>query len=308
MASSKKTLDFLVSDVKKKETNNIDTHKNNNSNTKKKKERPPPPIPPSPKTKHDETLQTDLLLRKFELDAANESWEQNTIKKVEFNNMAALDKQIAEYGLNHNKYHYQSFIKHTKTKIIELIEDGASIHIVRQFSDIGCPTIKNPNTKKGCWCIEETKKQKKSAIHHKPLTIKPTAIHTTNTTLNLKANAIMENFRRINMQNTTMFNTKTNATSTVDIIQNNLILNARTHHYMPSNRMQQIRMQQMLLNARTNNNNKTTIIPTSISQPIIPKESVLGARTHKDTIVFSSNTSSEPPTKRRKKSRWSTSK
>jgi len=198
----------------------------------------------------------------------------------------------------------------------ELMEDGCSIKINRQFTDIGCPTIKNPTSKKGCWCIEEIKKQKKShsnkaqkiQIHSnaiKAATANP--IKHTNLVTNAQQQNIMEYIRNwsvansfnhrlpINTNIANAVNTKN--TSSVNMMQKNLIYSAQSQQYVPSNRMQQIRMQQMLLNARTNNN----------ASAAKPKGSVLGQRQHKDTIVFTddANKNGEPQTKRRKKSRWS---
>jgi len=86
------------------------------------------------------------------------------------------------------------------------------------------------------------------------------------------------------------------------MIQNNLISNARTQHYTPSNRMQQIRMQQMLLTARTQHHHlhqqNAATAATSNGGGNDKK------RQHKDTIVFDAKVG-EPPIKKRKKSRWS---
>merc|ERR1712228_155810 len=138
LLSTKKTLDYLVSDINSKhETNDTNSvHSDNQQNIKKKRNSfkhhhqrssAPPLIPPSPKTKPDDTAQTELILKQFVLDSANETWEENTIKKSELKNKRWMKEQMVAFGLNTVKYEYQSLIKHTninKTKITELIEEG----------------------------------------------------------------------------------------------------------------------------------------------------------------------------------------
>eukprot|EP01084_Bolivina_argentea_P083722 151575_1 len=115
---------------------------------------------------------------------------------------------------------------------------------------------------------------------------------------NIQQQIVMDYFKNFGVSNINQNNNNQN--NSVDIVQRNLILNASRQQYMNSNRMQQIRMQQMLLNARTNNKTNTNTKTNS--------HSILGVRTHKDTIVFNNNKSkngNEPPVKRRKKTRWS---
>mmetsp|Transcript_49892 Transcript_49892/g.79523 ORF Transcript_49892/g.79523 Transcript_49892/m.79523 type:complete len:422 (+) Transcript_49892:146-1411(+) len=419
MTSTHKTLDYLVSAPHEQHIINTE---NTNKNTNKKhhhtkKERPPPVIPPSPSIKPDElvTLQTDLLLRKFELDAAHQSWQQNTVQSAHFHNARNIEAQLERFGVEPAKYQYQSLIKHCaihKSKITELVEEGQAMHIVTQFTDVGCPTLKNPNTKKGCWCIEETKKQKKShqrvyvhhphhfqpvpvpllhsngnhahSLSHAPAVLLAQNVLHSNTThksvagnnttnsnnASLAMLSIQQYFKNINVANQQQsaatvpshhrfmnmntsaastvlqgvnagkassssvslpkvvnvsnpcyaslskhssphntHNTHTHktalnkaATSTMGMIQNNLISNARTQHYTPSNRMQQIRMQQMLLTARTQHHHlhqqNAATAATSNGGGNDKK------RQHKDTIVFDAKVG-EPPIKKRKKSRWS---
>ena len=435
MTSTKKTLDYLISMQQKEklnvlninntsdnnnkhntnDNNNNASSKNNNSNSKKIK--PPPVIPPSPKLQPNSKLfeelnsvKIDLNLRQIELESLNESWQENTSSKPQFKNPSISQKKLIQFGLNNNRYQYQSFISHTninKKRINELYDDAQNTHIVTNFTDIGCPTIKNPNTKKGCWCIEEIKKQKKthssyhqnyhhphhhqtqhqhqslrqshlfikshshshSQPHPHPVLLKPTMINkqpqtTQNQSLlaqqQQKAFNIMQQLKflgvnqphhnnnhhhqqqmmKLNgmnglnvkpagavanvaaMQGINSMGLNKNglshiggasghgAKSTVGMIQNNLICNARTQHYTPSNRMQQIRMQQMLLNARTQQPQANTLTgaTSSSSKGVtggVNGGSILGVRQHKDTIIFSNdNSSTEPPTKRRKKSRW----
>merc|ERR1712173_291353 len=121
----------------------------------------------------------------------------------------------------------------------ELMEEGNSMHIVRQFADIGCPTVANPQAKRGCWCIEEVAKQNKIKLKQQQQQQQTKRIR-----LPL-ANPVGDMRQYLKMQS---------GQSTVDMIQNKLILNARSQQYVSSNRMQQVRMQQMLMQARTGTN------------------------------------------------------
>ena len=455
MTSTKKTLDYLVSMQQKEKLSLLNTNDKNKKHQHHQKQhtlKPPPVIPPSPILKssasspskvnphlssyshshsHDEdiinlkALQTDLFLRKFELDAANTTWKENVTSKPEFKNPSIMESQLNKFGLSSNRYQYQSLIKHTNihksSRISELYEEGNKIQVVTNFTDTGCPAFKNPNAKKGCWCIEE-KKQKKQHHHHNhnnhhslshshhhhghthpippsmlhrpphthtrhlirphphahthshphPL-IKPSSMLQNKTIPNQAQSMLLaqtQQQKALNMmQHLKMFNVNQNPNqlqmnngskfglssvshlsslkptpagavsnvaamqginslgmknghghghghghqhqipSTVGMIQNSLLKTARTQHYTPSNRMQQIRMQQMLLSSRTYSQSQqsTDSVTNNKNTTTGNNKSILGVRQHKDTIVFSNNgnlKAGEPPTKRRKKSRW----
>eukprot|EP01084_Bolivina_argentea_P109083 194971_1 len=237
MISTKKTLDYLLSSPSGT-THTSDTNKNTKKKQKQGKKgdrnpNPPPTIPPSPKTKADETCATDLLLRKFELDASNETWLQNTISNPLFHTNNTLTKHIKQFNLNNNKYKYNTLISHSKLKISELLSEHTSLHIVTNFTDIGCPCIKNPNVKKGCWCIEQMKKIKPKPIKIKQ-TIKPTSIHSLHTHMshnnNIQQQIVMDYFKNFGVSNINQNNNNQN--NSVDIVQRNLILNASRQQYM----------------------------------------------------------------------------
>eukprot|EP00485_Elphidium_margaritaceum_P017443 CAMPEP_0202730344 /NCGR_PEP_ID=MMETSP1385-20130828/186591_1 /ASSEMBLY_ACC=CAM_ASM_000861 /TAXON_ID=933848 /ORGANISM="Elphidium margaritaceum" /LENGTH=163 /DNA_ID=CAMNT_0049396617 /DNA_START=201 /DNA_END=692 /DNA_ORIENTATION=- len=110
-------------------------------------------------------MQTDLILRKFELDTVQQTWHENTVASEKFLNPCVLQQHLDKFGVGTAKHQHASLIKHTnvnKVRIAELMEDAQSLHIVTQATEVGCPAFTNPNTKKGCWCIEEVRKQKKS--------------------------------------------------------------------------------------------------------------------------------------------------
>jgi len=317
----------------------------------KKKLSRPPPIPLSPPTKPDQSATVDVTLRKFELDAAGESWAANTVKRAEFMNSAHSLALMAKMGLTAPKNQYHSLIAHSrhKTQIAELLADGRSLHIV-QRTESGCPAVRNPAAKKGCWCIDEMKKRRKHSAssaaaatanstatvsgtaaaaqrrhpqHTSAVAPKVAANHSLNALgalnglnpLRLAANPALllqqqKAMKIMNFYSNPMLrlNAATKVPSAVDIAQN-LILSARSQPmFHSSNRMQQIRMQQ-LLSARTTTTTTTAASATATAAAATAeksKDGVLGARQHRDTVVFSKeSTTTEPPPKRRKKSRWS---
>merc|ERR1712130_239010 len=102
-------------------------------------------------------------------------------------------------------------------KITELMEEGNSMHIVHQFADIGCPTVHNPQAKRGCWCIEEVAKQNKLKLKNAQQQTKRISLPIPNPHGDMRQYLKMQSGQ-----------------STVDMIQNKLILNARSQQYMPS--------------------------------------------------------------------------
>ena len=190
------------------------------------------------------------------------------MKRKETMNGAHSYGLMTKFGLNSPKYQYQSLIAHShkthKTHIQELLDDGRSLRIV-QHTESGCPTVKHPMAKKGCWCIEERRKRRKTAHSSSH------PVHSSTAGGNLQNLQNLQSLHSRTSQNSTAssLRSSTLSTSTLNMVKGGVHTQNGTATLPPNHSLNGLQSLNHLRGAHAVQSNHT------VTAPLIPNQSLI---------------------------------